>query len=47
MKRIRYTKFTGDLSSAFGLEDRMQARGGVRRLCEGADARLQLGFSQV
>jgi len=25
MKRIRYTKFTGDLSSAFGLEDLMQA----------------------
>ncbi|SFS11361.1 von Willebrand factor type A domain-containing protein [Granulicella pectinivorans] len=25
MKRIRYTKFTGDLASAFGLEDLMQA----------------------
>ncbi len=25
MKRIRYTKFTGDLSSSFGLEDLMQA----------------------
>src|ERR1700759_5474939 len=25
LKRIRYTKFTGDLSSAFGLEDLMQA----------------------
>jgi Ca-activated chloride channel family protein len=25
MKRIRYTKFTGDLSSAFGLEELMQA----------------------
>jgi Ca-activated chloride channel homolog len=25
MKRVRYTKFTGDLSSAFGLEDLMQA----------------------
>src|SRR3978361_475453 len=25
MKRIRYTKFTGDLSDAFGLEDLMQA----------------------
>ena len=25
MKRTRYTKFTGDLSSAFGLEDLMQA----------------------
>src|ERR1700737_3195579 len=25
MKRIRYNKFTGDLSSAFGLEDLMQA----------------------
>src|SRR6185312_11516347 len=24
MKRIRYTKFTGDLSSSFGLEDLMQ-----------------------
>ena len=27
MKRIRYTKFTGDLSSAFGLEELMQALG--------------------
>ena len=27
MKRIRYTKFTGDLSSSFGLEDLMQALG--------------------
>jgi Ca-activated chloride channel homolog len=27
MKRTRYTKFTGDLSSAFGLEDLMQALG--------------------
>jgi Ca-activated chloride channel homolog len=25
MKRVRYTKFTGDLSSSFGLEDLMQA----------------------
>src|ERR1039457_5721279 len=25
MKRIRYTKFTGDLASSFGLEDLMQA----------------------
>jgi Ca-activated chloride channel homolog len=25
MKRVRYTRFTGDLSSAFGLEDLMQA----------------------
>ena len=25
MKRIRYTKFTGDLSSSFGLEDLMEA----------------------
>jgi uncharacterized protein with von Willebrand factor type A (vWA) domain len=25
MKRVRYTKFTGDLSSAFGMEDLMQA----------------------
>src|SRR3984957_11279820 len=25
MTRVRYTKFTGDLSSAFGLEDLMQA----------------------
>src|ERR1700712_1724917 len=25
MKRIRYTKFNGDLSSEFGLEDLMQA----------------------
>jgi Ca-activated chloride channel family protein len=25
MKRVRYTKFTGDLSSAFGLEDLMKA----------------------
>src|ERR1700755_3364665 len=25
MKRTRYTKFTGDLSSSFGLEDLMQA----------------------
>jgi len=25
LKRIRYTKFTGDLSSSFGLEDLMQA----------------------
>ena len=25
MKKVRYTKFTGDLSSAFGLEDLMQA----------------------
>jgi Ca-activated chloride channel homolog len=27
MKRVRYTKFTGDLSSSFGLEDLMQALG--------------------
>ncbi len=27
MKRTRYTKFTGDLSSSFGLEDLMQALG--------------------
>src|ERR1700677_3659247 len=25
MKRVRYTKFTGDLASSFGLEDLMQA----------------------
>src|ERR1700712_879884 len=25
MKRVRYTKFNGDLSSSFGLEDLMQA----------------------
>src|SRR4051812_6328044 len=25
MKRVRYTKFTGDLSSSFGLEDLMEA----------------------
>jgi uncharacterized protein with von Willebrand factor type A (vWA) domain len=27
MKRVRYTKFTGDLASSFGLEDLMQALG--------------------
>ena len=25
MKRVRYTKFNGDLSSGFGLDDLMQA----------------------